>query len=610
MASEVASLAVRIGADISGLTKGLDESQNRLEKFKKIGTAAGTGLVAIGAAAVTAGAAMAALAMRSAAVVDAQADMAAQLGASYAALNTLTMAAKNAGVEATTVTGAILKLNDGIGNLSSGAGGPAAKALTALGLSADQLSKMDADQKVSAVVGAIRDTVPVAQQASVAIDLFGKTAGAAMMQLNPDRIADAAEQARVFGLNLSAVDTERIGAIGDALDLAGAAMQGLGGQLANQFAPIVRQISIDLYGAAGASAGFGTIAANAFAGVIKTVGFLASAVDLLARPFIIVGNTIYGTIIGMILNPITDAIRGLATLANKIPGVDLSGLVASLDAEVAHQKRAFNAAGQRITDALVEPLAGNAFDKWAEDAVIQAELAASKAAAGMKAARESSVTPESAPQATATSAAEEAAEQFAIQVASNDVRIAEEQRAADEIDMILDESLANMKRREEEKVAYAEWSKKAQGSILSNLSTLMNGQSRKMFEVGKAASLAQAIINTATGATRALAEGGPFLGPALAASIVAAGMAQVKTIRAQTFNGGGGGASAPSNTAAVNAAATPTGGGGQGGGNASSAPQTLVNVTLKGDVFGRDQVVGLVDKIRQLQAEGSVVSFA
>ena len=57
---------------------------------------------------------------------------------------------------------------------------------------------------------------------------------------------------------------------------------------------------------------------------------------------------------------------------------------------------------------------------------------------------------------------------------------------------------------------------------------------------------AQALINTYLAATRALAEGGPYLGPILAAIITAAGMAQVANIYATEPGGGGGAAgSAP-----------------------------------------------------------------
>lgn len=50
--------------------------------------------------------------------------------------------------------------------------------------------------------------------------------------------------------------------------------------------------------------------------------------------------------------------------------------------------------------------------------------------------------------------------------------------------------------------------------------------------------IAEAVINTAVGATKALAQGGPFLGPALAAMMMASGMMKVAMIRAQKFASG------------------------------------------------------------------------
>lgn len=67
---------------------------------------------------------------------------------------------------------------------------------------------------------------------------------------------------------------------------------------------------------------------------------------------------------------------------------------------------------------------------------------------------------------------------------------------------------------------------------LTNLTALMQTKNKELFAIGKAAALANAIINTAQGVTKALAQGG-ILGPALAATVVAAGAVQVATISAQ-----------------------------------------------------------------------------
>ena len=69
--------------------------------------------------------------------------------------------------------------------------------------------------------------------------------------------------------------------------------------------------------------------------------------------------------------------------------------------------------------------------------------------------------------------------------------------------------------------------------ILGNLSTLVGGENKKMFRIQQGVQIAQAVMNTGLGITRALAEGGPYLGPILAGTIGAMGFAQVAQISAQ-----------------------------------------------------------------------------
>ena len=77
----------------------------------------------------------------------------------------------------------------------------------------------------------------------------------------------------------------------------------------------------------------------------------------------------------------------------------------------------------------------------------------------------------------------------------------------------------------------------AMSQLFGNLATLMNAQNRKLFEIGKAAAIAQAIVNTATAVTNALAVP-PFpLGLALAVTAGVAGAVQIATIQNQKFSG-------------------------------------------------------------------------
>jgi len=70
--------------------------------------------------------------------------------------------------------------------------------------------------------------------------------------------------------------------------------------------------------------------------------------------------------------------------------------------------------------------------------------------------------------------------------------------------------------------------------FLSTTETLTRSSNKSLFNVGKAASISQALINTYEGASKALAQGG-IIGPALAAAVTAAGLTQVANIQAQTF---------------------------------------------------------------------------
>lgn len=87
---------------------------------------------------------------------------------------------------------------------------------------------------------------------------------------------------------------------------------------------------------------------------------------------------------------------------------------------------------------------------------------------------------------------------------------------------------------------------KSQGSLakIAAMEKKKEVMQRKAFETKKKMDLGGAIISTALGITRALAEGGPIMGPILATMIGALGAAQISAISSQTFDGGG--TSAPS----------------------------------------------------------------
>lgn len=129
--------------------------------------------------------------------------------------------------------------------------------------------------------------------------------------------------------------------------------------------------------------------------------------------------------------------------------------------------------------------------------------------------------------------------------------------------------------------------------ILGNLASLMQGKSKKMFEVGKAAAIGQAIVDTWAAANKSMASL-PFpVNIAAASATAAAGLVNVQNIRAQKFGGSSAGAAGGGGAGAVSAAAS-----------ADTAPpppvrQTNINVNLQGTNFGGNGVRGLISELNE-----------
>lgn len=98
--------------------------------------------------------------------------------------------------------------------------------------------------------------------------------------------------------------------------------------------------------------------------------------------------------------------------------------------------------------------------------------------------------------------------------------------------------------------------------MLGQLATLMSSKSRKLFEVGKAAAISMALIDTYESAASSFKFGsqigGPYVGAAFAAAAVIAQLANVKRIKDTQFGGGGGGGGSSGGSApSVGGASTP-----------------------------------------------------
>jgi len=140
--------------------------------------------------------------------------------------------------------------------------------------------------------------------------------------------------------------------------------------------------------------------------------------------------------------------------------------------------------------------------------------------------------------------------------------------------------------------------------FMGQMSVLMNTNSRKQFEIGKAAAIAQVGIDTPKAAMSAYSAmaGIPVVGPALgglaAAAAIASGVTQMQNIKRQSFGGGsaGGGGGFQS--------ASDAGADGQGGGGGQDNI-TNFDVNLQGQSFSGEQIRALLSGINSELEDGA-----
>jgi hypothetical protein len=136
-------------------------------------------------------------------------------------------------------------------------------------------------------------------------------------------------------------------------------------------------------------------------------------------------------------------------------------------------------------------------------------------------------------------------------------------------------------------------------SALTDMTAGVAQHSRTMFNINKAAGIANATISAAIGISKTL-ESYPYpLSIAMAAGQAAAAFAQVQAIRGASFSGGGG--AAPSLAGGTPATpVTPV------GGSEKATPTQNMTVNLAGgEIFSRSTVLGLIEEFNKAHKDGA-----
>jgi hypothetical protein len=662
----VSSLLVQIGADISGLEAGGKQGAKAMQDLGKHARDLGNKMAALGAAAVAAGAAIViGLTKAGIEAIDVQAKLARSIGSSIDGLRGLQIAMSDAGVSNEMLGGAMQKFNARLGEAQRGTG-EAKKALDTLGLSADALAAMDVDQRVATVADRIKELGLSTSQTADVLRNFG-IRGSEMVDVlrnGGDAIRAARQEVDDFGLSVSMLDAAKVEAANDAMERIGRVMEGIKNQFAIAFAPMLKELADRFNNLAKENKGFGDQAVRVTEMIATGFGYVGDVLrglqvvfkglQLIAEGF---GAAFYSVIQGIVeaivkLNDVVAREINYSIRAINMLGASIDELPLMTDSEWVNDFRDFAdnsrervvRVRQELHDLAMQEMPSDKIEKFFEDVRKRSEEAAKAMVDGMpgggtfesedegdkkqqeKAAKEL----EAQRQLLAdklNQIIEFAATEDELEMARHEEQLEFLREGLDQ-ELILEEEYQILKQVMEEKhqAKMAELRKKGMtdlekftnasyskqvGMISGYLADITAGVAREnkaMFELNKAAGIANAIVSAYEGISKTLGAY-PFpINVALAAAHAVAAFAQVRAIASQSFSGGGGGA-APS--LAGGTPATPvtpvTGGTPQSAGGGSLL--TVEGVSPDALFSGRT-VRALAERLAEHQRDGGTVQFA
>jgi hypothetical protein len=640
----IGSISAKITADGSGFTKASNKAQQDAGKTDK---AIGANLVSLAKWALAAAGAYRAIKRvgDQYSILDNLAKTSDALGIQQERFQALRHVADLTGVGAENLTGRMQRLQNSIGQAAR-SGGAAEQSLKALGLSARDLVNLPMDKQMEAVARGMANVGTHAERASVAQDLFGRDSAKMLKMLDELKVGGldpVVAELDQMGVMLTRVDTAKIEAANDAITRAGVANNAIFQQLAVKFAPIVEGVSKLIVDLSKDSNRLGEIVDSVFnhaitvAGVfgdgIRGIQVIVKGLEAGFQGFAMAVNGVFAKVSGAIDWLINGAIRSINKLidgVNTIPGVGLdsigqftSGATKFFQDGADSWSAALAGTLQEMHNLAMEELPSHAIDRyvsmWQEASDKSAQAVADAAAGNIGGGGAGAMTGLSSEEEKALQARLEALRKASM----SEIEIKNQQYALDQEALIL--ALENeMLTREEynllaqdsamrhqqaltdidqqaadarAQIAEMERRQKIQGmqTMFGNLAQLMNTGSRKLFEIGKTAAIANAVVSAYDGISKTLAAYPYPFNMGMAAAHGVAAFAQVSAIKSQSFSKGAG--------AGMNfqggQPSMPTGG--QVG---PQQPARNVSISLTGDNFGAGGIRGLIREIGEQLGDG------
>lgn len=578
---------------------------------------------AAASAAAVAGAAMIKSGIDSAREID---NLSRVAGAGVEEFQRMAFGAKSLGIEQDKLADIIKDTNDKLGDFLTTGGGAAAdffeNIAPKVGVTAEQFRNLSGPDALQLYYDSLQKANLSQQELTFYMEAIASDATALIPLLKDggEAMGEQAKQADALGIVLTKIDVEKLKQAGGAMDQVQAAFGGFGNQIAVKFSPVVTALSEKVLQVVRDMGGFGEISQKVFNGVISGVGFVADAAHglkavwkgievavLFAAEQITAVWAKVAQSIQNVVNGSIDIVNILIEKANMLPGVSLetiqkvdSGFVKTLATIKEETAIAAQNARNEVTKILNEPMPSEGIKKWTETAVLVSTEAAKAAA---DSAASGSLVGGSAPTGGNAQSGDEDPEITAMQQRIEQLKILKDAQLASEMES---EQLAYLQRLEMLRVNFenntiptleqyhalvegvankheqnltkisakglsdrekflAKSGKDQTKQVFGDLANITAGvanHNKGLFELNKAAGIANAIINTYEGVSKSLSAYPMPLAAVMAAAHLASGMAQVAAIKSTQFGSGSAGATsvggAPVTTAPSNIAQAAT----------------------------------------------------
>lgn len=583
----IGGISVRINADTTGFQAGLnkvnrkisDASRELRSNANQYGKWAAAGV----AAATAVGAAMVRSQMQT---IDVLAKTADRLGLTTEALAGLQRSAALSGASAETLNMALQRMTRRVAEAAQGTG-EAQGALKELGVDAKALAQLSPDQQFKTLADAMSNVTEQGDRVRLSMKLFDSEGVKLLntLQMGSEALDEQQQMAEKLGVALNRVDAAKVESANDAMFSAGQALEGIINKVAVELSPIIEEIANSFTDASLEADGFGETIHNAMAAAAKVIGVFADGLrgihvvfkglELGANAFRVVWlESMRIMTVGMeqFVNLGIDGLNKIVDAANTLgAGLDpIQGFTFGAAQMFTRLSEEAQADVSRITGELhnlaMQPIPSQNIEEWVSTVKAKSQEAAeaiSKATGGGETGGQGMSPEELAAIDARIEKIRESLmteQQIKAEAYNADLAALDAKRQADlenkayydglekslvekhqgELVKIAEDAAAKEKRIEDQKRAVK---MNALSSTFSSLSSLMNSESKKLFEIGKAAAVASAIVDGFAAVQKTMASVPyPFNVP-LAAAQAAASAVQVQGIMSTKFGSTGTGQS-------------------------------------------------------------------